>query len=1098
MIYHPPVMNIKTRYAVPLFCALVCAGLAGNAFPVSILNAHFIFGSLFAMLALQVFGWFPGITAGAVISAYTWLNWNHPWAMVTMTAEAAAVGWLFTRRRYSLVSADALYWLCVGIPLGFVCFHYFSGVSTGDALFLLTKQAINGIANASMARLIITGHLRFRPKTGRITFRETLSNLLLFFVLYPFLILLALSGRADMAETDRRIRDALVRDSRQLTDGLEAWLNEREQVVTTMAKMAQTLGTKEMQARLDQAWQSDTGFLRIAMMNRNATVTAVAPRIEEDGRNILGMNYADRPYIALIRESLKPVFSDMMRSRFNPEDLIALAAAPVLVDGEYSGLVTGLIKFDRIHTLLETYAAGPGVRYTLVDKSGRVILTNRERQTPLAVFSMPGGRLSPLDGDLFQWVPDLAPGTSTIDLWGKSFYVTRSTLSRTAQWQLILEQPVLPFQKTLYRRYVTAFFLAFALLLTALVLAEMLSRRVVRPIDRLVEITRTLPARVAAGEPVQWFDNPVIETDFLISNLKVMADSLKSKFIENRQINESLEQRIAERTEKLRESEAFLESIIKNIPAMVFVKDADALRFVKLNRAGEKLLGYSEKELIGKSDYDFFPKAEADFFVQKDRQVLAEGRLVEIPEETVHTRNLGERILYTKKIPVPDRRGVSRYLLGISEDITDRKKSREALEAANLKLRQSQTAALNMLEDLKAENEARKKNAAERDKLQAQLIQSQKMESVGRLAGGVAHDFNNMLNVILGYTELALQNMDQDDPLYEDLKEILSAARRSSDITRQLLAFARKQAIAPRAIDLNETVEGMLKMLRRLIGEDIDLAWGPGAGLWPVNMDPAQVDQVLANLLVNARDAISGVGKVTIETENVVLDEHYCADRPELVPGDYVLLAVSDDGCGMEKEVLDNLFEPFFTTKKVGKGTGLGLATVYGIVRQNSGFINVYSEPGQGTTFKIYLPRHAGEAAAEPLFTGMETLHGTGESILVVEDEPSVLKLANKMLTGMGYTVLTASGPAAALDLAKRHTGHIDLLMTDVVMPGMNGRDLAEKLGEHYPDIRVLFMSGYTANVIAHRGVLEEGVQFIQKPFNKRDLARKVREALLE
>ncbi|ABW69071.1 PAS domain S-box protein [Desulfosudis oleivorans] len=389
-----------------------------------------------------------------------------------------------------------------------------------------------------------------------------------------------------------------------------------------------------------------------------------------------------------------------------------------------------------------------------------------------------------------------------------------------------------------------------------------------------------------------------------------------------------------------------------------------------------------------------------------------------------------------------------------------------------------------------------KRAEKEKEHLEAQLSHAQKMESVGRLAGGVAHDFNNMLNVILGYTELALQNMDKDDPLYNDLTEILDAARRSSDITRQLLAFARRQTIAPRTIDLNETVEGMLKMLRRLIGEDIDLAWEPSSGLWLVNMDPAQVDQVLANLLVNARDAIDGVGRVTIETDNAVLDEAYCADRPGFVPGEFVLLAVSDSGCGMDKNTMDNLFEPFFTTKTVGKGTGLGLATVYGIVRQNEGFITVHSEPGQGTTFKIYLPRHVGDAVFEPLFTEPETPLGTGQTVLVVEDEEAILRLADKMLTGMGYTVLTAPGPAAALELAKQHTGPIDLLITDVVMPEMNGRDLAKKLREGYPDLRVLFMSGYTANVIAHRGILDRGVQFIQKPFNKSDLARKVREAL--
>ncbi len=245
--------------------------------------------------------------------------------------------------------------------------------------------------------------------------------------------------------------------------------------------------------------------------------------------------------------------------------------------------------------------------------------------------------------------------------------------------------------------------------------------------------------------------------------------------------------------------------------------------------------------------------------------------------------------------------------------------------------------------------------------LESQLRQAQKMESVGRLAGGVAHDFNNMLGVIIGHTELALEQMDPAQPLFTSMQEIRKAALRSADLTRQLLAFARKQTVAPKVLDLNETVEGMLKMLRRLIGEDIDLVWLPDSDLWPVKMDPSQIDQILANLCVNARDAIEGVGKITIETHKVTFDEAYCADHSGFIPGDFVMLAVSDDGQGMDKETLDKIFEPFFTTKGIGKGTGLGLATVYGIVKQNNGFINVYSEPGQGTTFKIYLPRHAAE-----------------------------------------------------------------------------------------------------------------------------------------
>jgi PAS domain S-box-containing protein len=385
------------------------------------------------------------------------------------------------------------------------------------------------------------------------------------------------------------------------------------------------------------------------------------------------------------------------------------------------------------------------------------------------------------------------------------------------------------------------------------------------------------------------------------------------------------------------------------------------------------------------------------------------------------------------------------------------------------------------------------RDITEREQSEIRIQQAQKMESVGRLAGGVAHDFNNMLGVILGHTELALLQADEHHELHDDLKEIQKAAKRSADITKQLLTFARKQVISPRQMDLNDTVERMLNMLRRLIGEDIDLVWKPTAYLWPVEMDPSQIDQILANLCVNARDAIGGVGKLTIETGIKTFDEEYCSKHPGFIPGDFVLLAVSDNGCGMGKEVLDNLFEPFFTTKDVGKGTGLGLATIFGIVKQNNGFINVYSEPGQGSTFKIYLPRIFTDEDTDKVVPEKKAAAGGTETILLVEDEPSILRMTRMMLERKGYSVLPAATPGEAIDLAKTHTDKIHLLMTDVVMPEMNGRDLAGQLIPLYPEIKILFMSGYTANVIAHHGVLDDGVAFIQKPFSMADMAEKVR-----
>lgn len=479
-------------------------------------------------------------------------------------------------------------------------------------------------------------------------------------------------------------------------------------------------------------------------------------------------------------------------------------------------------------------------------------------------------------------------------------------------------------------------------------------------------------------------------------------------------------------------------------------------RLLEVNETYCRISGYSEQELLTMRIHDLEANDSAEDTANRLLMIVNQG---EDRFETKHRRKDGG-LLDIEVSARYDHSNEGRVLVFL-RDITEQKKAEK-----------------------------------EKEKLHAQLTQAQKMESVGRLAGGVAHDYNNMLGVILGYTEMALERVRPDDPLCADLKEILKAADRSADITRQLLAFSRRQAIAPKTLDLNATVEGMLRMLRRLIGEDIDLVWQPKLNIWPIKMDPSQLDQILVNLSVNARDAISDVGKITIETGVKTFDKAYCDDHAEYVPGDYVLLAVSDNGCGMSKETQENLFEPFFTTKEVGKGTGLGLATVYGIVKQNCGFINVYSEPGLGSSFKIYLPRDTSQAEPLSKAPGMiSDVHGN-ETILLVEDEEEVLKMTTAMLERLGYQVVVAGSPDEAVELACSGSGEIHLLMTDVIMPKMNGRQLAEQLHSSYPRLKVLFMSGYTANFIAHHGVLEEGVSFIQKPFLKRDLANKLREVL--
>ncbi len=390
----------------------------------------------------------------------------------------------------------------------------------------------------------------------------------------------------------------------------------------------------------------------------------------------------------------------------------------------------------------------------------------------------------------------------------------------------------------------------------------------------------------------------------------------------------------------------------------------------------------------------------------------------------------------------------------------------------------------------------KKKADEEKEKLQRQLLQAQKMESIGRLAGGVAHDFNNMLSVINGYSEMTMLRLTKENPIYQFMIEIQKAGKRSVELTQQLLAFARKQEISPKVININDTIVGMLKMLQRLIGEEIDLAWIPGHNIWFTNIDPSQLHQILANLVVNSKDAIDGIGKVTIETDNTVIDESYCLSHPGSVIGDFVTLIVSDTGNGMNQELIQNIFEPFFTTKDIGKGTGLGLATVYGIVKQNQGFINVYSEPGKGTSFKIFFPRYLDNIQSIEENVKNEVSPTGTETILVVEDELSVLNYSKTLLESLGYHVLTANTPSEALELTENPLINFDLMITDVIMPIMNGKELSEKITILHPGIKCLFMSGYTANVIDRHGVLDESVNFIQKPFTLYSLAIKVRTIL--
>jgi PAS domain S-box-containing protein len=506
--------------------------------------------------------------------------------------------------------------------------------------------------------------------------------------------------------------------------------------------------------------------------------------------------------------------------------------------------------------------------------------------------------------------------------------------------------------------------------------------------------------------------------------------------------------------ENLRRSELNFRSLVTNAPYGICRCDATG-KILDANPAFLELLGYSAAtDLIGKYIYDLYDDTDQWFFLADSLRSSEPFKGLTAEWKRKDGSPTGVRV--SGRSVTNGREGGIVFEL-FAEDITERRA------------------------------------------LEQQLRQSQKMEAVGRLAGGIAHDFNNLLMVISGYSEFLLERLGSEPELRTPAQEIAGAAERASSLTRQLLAFSRKQMLAPKLVNLNGVVTENLKMLTRMIGEDIDLVMVPTENLWPVRADSGQIEQVIMNLAVNARDAMPSGGKLTLETSNVTLDEDYARYHAPLRPGDYVMIAISDTGIGMDSETQSHIFEPFFTTKGP-KGTGLGLSTVYGIIKQSGGYIWVYSEIGKGTTFKIYLPRVAstGETVVVQADGNREAraVEPGTETILVVEDEANLRYLARQYLEKQGYRVIEAADGAVAMQIAVAHEGVIHLLLTDVIMPGMNGRELAQRISEIRPNVKVLYMSGYTENVVGHNGTLDAGVRLLQKPFNLRDLKSIVREVL--
>ncbi|OGK76843.1 MAG: hypothetical protein A2X52_17170 [Candidatus Rokubacteria bacterium GWC2_70_16] len=751
------------------------------------------------------------------------------------------------------------------------------------------------------------------------------------------------------------------------------------------------------------------------------------------------VSFADRPWWQETVKTGNLAVGRYALGRITGKPMLSLAYPAVESSGALRAVVGVGLDLAALERLIAAMRLPVGAAVLLIDRDGVVLARHPE------VATLRGKNVA--DTPLFKAIA-ARPGGGTLRAMGLDghprlfAHAPLRVEGRDAQVHVavgIQEAVAVAEVDRVLARNVTLLGLStlFALLVASFGGAAML----LRPIRRLLGASRRLRAGdtgARVGAPYGGEELGELGRDF-----DATAARLEERERELRAAHAELERRVEERTQELR-------AVVEASPLGIWALSPEGV-IGTWNAAAERIFGWSAAEVLGRPNPTVPADLQDEFRGLIDR-VLSGDTLTDI--ETRRLRRDGMLIdVSLSMAPLRDAGGAIAGTVAVLADITASKE------------------------------------------LEAQLRQSQKMEGIGRLAGGIAHDFNNLLTVISGRTDLLAEALGQQSPLRRHVDSIRNVAERATGLTRQLLAFSRRQALQPRVVDLNAATQGMHEVLGRLIGEDIDLVTVLGPALGRVKVDPSQMEQVILNLVVNARQAMPEGGRLTIETGNVELGEEYARTHAEVEPGRYVMLAVTDTGHGMDAGTKARIFEPFFTTRGPGQGTGLGLATVYGIVKQHGGHIWVYSEPGRGTTFKIYLPR-VEETAEEAAPAALEALPRGSETILLVEDEEEVRALARETLEAGGYRVLEAASPHEALRLAQEHDGPIHLIVSDVVMPEMSGRALVDRLAALRPDARVLYMSGYTENAIVHQGVLDPSIAFLQKPFTPGALARKVREVL--
>ncbi len=842
-------------------------------------------------------------------------------------------------------------------------------------------------------------------------------------------------GSQKMIAQDAADKVAGYIDTRFRTLDTALWLTEMENP-----------STESMKLLLESLLGFDRSFVRMLYLDTQMKPVAGVNPLPSGSHNLIPDDL-DEKIKAGIRDNKKSIGSVYINP-LSAEPMIIMGTPAFTLLGDHAGYLIAEVNLKYIRDLVNTIRVGKNGLAYVVNANGDLI-ASRDSARVLKGENL--AKLKPVHDFINGAVSGSSGEVNTYRGIDGTLVVGTCVALNTPDWAVVAETPIAEAYHAVITNALTALFISIVIAFSAGIMGVYLAGWISVPLSHLTQTAK----RIASGEiSLRASVNRPEEAAQLANAFNSMTAQLQQSL-------EALEQRLAEigRAEgSLRRANETLQSLIDNSP-LAFVMVDTQNRVMLWNSAAEAMYEWKQEEVLDMPLPLYRDKAALNEFHTLRERVACGEIFTDI--ETEHLRKEGGvlRVAYSLS-PIRGADGGVYAFMIIAADITGRKLAEE-----------------------------------ERSKLEMQLIQAQKMDSIGRLAGGVAHDFNNMLSVILGYADLIKSQLRGDDPLYPYICDIEKAGLHSRDITRQLLAFSRKQLIEPKPVNLNELITNTRSTLARLIGEDITLEFQPEPNLWPVRLDPAQVDQILVNLAINARDAMPKGGSVIIKTQNIFIDENYPLQHYESNPGPHVMLEVSDTGIGMDGETASRIFEPFFTTKQPGKGTGLGLATVYGIAKQNNGFISVYSEPGQGTTFRTYFPRfsqngvEAQKAEESPPIQGSET-------VLLVEDDTMVRDLTKKMLEKTGYTVIAAESPTRALELCESPDIRFDLLITDVIMPEMSGPELRDMIEAKRPHTKALFISGYTSDIIAHRGVIDKGVQLLQKPFSLSDLTQKVRQII--